>query len=93
MKIFRIILLMWLVSAVPNWCQTLGYFDHEFPMQDNTGVAMFMVLGGPCSLLVSSMLDHPYHWRFRPPSTEERWKAFEHRFGSESREVFEREYN
>lgn len=85
-------LIIWILCGYIDYGYTLGYFDHRFPWTDNSGYALLMALGGPFAL-PASLSNPPLHWRTKPPTVEERWKAFHEQWPSLGRSDFEGEYN
>lgn len=58
-----LIILGYLASSFAAWGLTLGYFDHEFPANDNVGVARVIAIAGPVGLLLVVMFFGILHWR------------------------------
>lgn len=87
--------IMWAVCGYINWGLTLGAFDHQYPWEDCTSPAAITALAGPFGTPAVLLLGHPFHWRVKPPTADERFKAYQAQYGEKwaTRERFEQRYN
>lgn len=90
---FSFFVIFWLLCGFVGYGLTLGYDTHQWPDQDNVGFSVFIGAAGPFGMVASLCLSRPYHWRLKPFTTEERWKAFHESAPHLSREYFEQNYN
>lgn len=93
MKAYKIFIsvAIWIACGVFNYGHVLGKFTHDFPDDDNRGVATAIAIAGPLGVIpVLITCGPPYHWRLHALSVEERWEYFHKRWPSLDREYFER---
>lgn len=83
------LIVSWLVAGFLSYGLNLGYFTRRFPDQRHLGSCLFFGLTGWFGLLATLLFSHPYRFRLRPFSTEERWSEFQKKYKFLGREYFD----
>jgi hypothetical protein len=78
---------IWLICSYFNYGMLLGGFTYRAPTHDVLMASVVFSAGGPFT--VPAALIFGGHWRTRPLTVEERWKAFHARWPNIDRADFE----
>lgn len=89
----KLIIPIWIICSVFSYSCAMGSFTHNYPYQNNYGIAILMGIWGPVGLFVCLVEDHPFHFRLKALTSEERWEVFHEMNPELSRDYFERKYN
>lgn len=93
MKNLKKILLavLWVACGILNYGLFLGDFTYQFPDQSNMEEAVVGAVGGPFMTPAALLVPGPpYHFLWKPYTTEQRWVAFHERFPHLDRAYFDR---
>jgi hypothetical protein len=85
--------LMWMSCGYFNYGYTLGHMTHRFPCNVHVIFALIVAAMGPFGTFAVLLFCQPLHWRTKPLTVEERWKAFHEEYHNLSRDYFERNCN